>query len=274
MLPPLALLFAAGLGPACRCAPTTATSIRVGARAASPAYSDAVAFAGAVSEDQTMVGSGVSFTPADNKLDWFWTEEEGNVWFHCLSAFSSSTTSTCATLFDGSGRHLFVGQATVTGTESVERAFIARFTGFPACDLDSSFAGSGWQILDDAPQCDTEDCRLIDIEESADATTRYVALLESYTNTVLSNYYLVGLTTSGNLDPNFGTGGFAPVTAPNLGVLGGGGAELVIDRFNRPYVLHSFYDPNAALTRHRTDPLQSDGDLDRFASSGSNFSIP
>ncbi len=238
------------------------------------AYADAVAFAGAVSGDQTMVGSGVSFTPADNKLDWFWTEEEGDGWVHCLSGFLFvDNLDMRDILFDGSGRPLFVGQATVTGTESVKRAFIARFTGFPGCTLDSTFAGSGWQILDDAPQCDTEDCRLIDIEESADATTRYVALLESVQNALISEYFLVGLTGSGNLDPNFGSGGYAPVTAANLGVLASDGAELVIDAANRTYVLHSFFDPDASfdldtgLTR-----FQSDGDLDpTFASSGTRF---
>ena len=58
-------------------------------------------------------------------------------------------------------------------------------------------------------------------------------------NALRSDYYLVGLTAAGNLDANFSTDGFSPVTGPGLGLLAGGGAQLVVDRANRIYVLHS-----------------------------------
>ncbi len=198
----------------------------------------------------------------------------GGIWEACINgvAFLDNFVMRAA-IFDSSNRLLLAGVTTVFGTETTERAFIARFTAADPCAFDTTFSGAGWEYFDDAPYCDTEDCRLIDIEQSGDATTRYVALLEAVQNALLSDYYLVGLTASGNLDPNFGSGGFAPVTAPNLGVLSGGGAELVVDPSNRPLVLHSFYDPaasfdvDAGLTR-----FQSDGDLDpTFQNAGTYF---
>ncbi len=234
--------------------------------------------ASGVAPDQEIYFTGRTTLPDDSEFEWWRTGNSGGgQWYGCSSALPLlDNFDIREVLFDSADRLLYAGRMTVFGTETVERAFVARFetfSGGESCTLDTAFSGAGWEYFDDAPYCDTEDCRLIDIEESGDATTRYVALLESYTNTVLSNYYLVGLTVAGNLDPNFGTGGFAPVTAPNLNVLGGGGAELVIDPSNRPYVLHSFYDPNASfdldtgLTR-----FQSDGDLDTtFEDAGTYF---
>ena len=205
---------------------------------------------------------------------WLNISSGSNIWYACsLFAPLLDNFDIRKILLDSTGNLLFAGSATVFGSETVERAFVARIQPPLACALDTTFSGAGWEYFDDAPYCDTEDCRLVDIEESADATTRYIALLEAVQNVLISDYYLVGLTASGGLDPNFGSGGFAPVTAGNLGLLAGGGATLVVDASNRPYVLHSFYDPNAnfdldtALTR-----FQSDGDLDTsFGTAGSRF---
>jgi hypothetical protein len=154
------------------------------------------------------------------------------------------------------------GTVTVFGTETVERAFVARFTSPEGCELDDAFSGAGWEYFDDAPYCDTEDCRLVDIDETADLTTRYIALLEVVQNSLLSDYYLIGLTESGALDPNFNEGEFVAVTAADSAPIGAGTAELAVGRGNRAYVLYSFYDPDGnfdldvALNRYlQTGPL-------------------
>jgi hypothetical protein len=194
--------------------------------------------ASGVAPDQQLYLTGRTTLPDDSEFEWWRTENSGNGWFGCNHGLPLlDNFDIREMLFDSSDRLLFAGTMTVFGTESVERAFVARFQTFAggeSCTLDTTFSGTGWEYFDDAPYCDTEDCRLIDIEESGDPTTRYVALLESVQNALLSDYYLLGLTASGNLDPNFGIGGIAPVTAPNLGVLSGGGAELVVDAANRP----------------------------------------
>ena len=234
--------------------------------------------ASGVAPDQEIYFTGRTTLPDDSEFEWWRTGNSGGgQWYGCSSALPLlDNFDIREVLFDSADRLLYAGTMTVFGTETVERAFVARFTSFAtgdSCTLDTAFSGAGWEYFDDAPYCDTEDCRLIDIEESGDATTRYVALLESVQNALLSNYYLVGLAASGSLDPNFGTGGYSQVTAGNLGLQAGDAAELVVDSANRPHVLHSFYDPNAsfdidvALTR-----FQSDGDLDvAFENAGSYF---
>jgi len=239
-------------------------------------FGNSVPRASGVAPDQQLYFTGRMTLPDDSELEWWRSYNSGDgAWYGCgwgpplLDNFDIREV-----LFDSSDRLLFAGTMTVFGTETVERAFVARFetfTGGENCTLDTAFSGAGWEYFDNAPYCDTEDCRLIDIEESGDATTRYVALLESVQNALVSKYYLVGLTASGNLDPNFGGGAFVPVTAADFAATGGGAAELAVDRANRPYVLYSFYDPNAnfdldvALNRY----LQTGDSLDgTFATGG------
>ena len=199
--------------------------------------------------------------------------EGGGFWEGCINgvAFLDNFVLRQA-IFDSANRLLLAGVTTVFGTETTERAFIARFTAADPCIFDTTFSGAGWEYFDLPSFCDTEDCRLVDLAESAVPTTRYVALLESVVNALRSNYYLVGLTAAGNLDPNFSTDGFAPVTGPGLGLLAGGGAKLVVDAANRIYVLHSFYDPVVALDLDTAfTRFQSNGALDTtFGDSGSN----
>lgn len=241
----------------------------------SPGYPDSNPRSAAVAPDGLFYFTGETSLPDISEFEYLRNESSGgSTWYACSMGVSLlDNFDIRKILFDEEGKMLFAGTATVFGTETVERAFIARLTGAPACTLDGTFSGAGWEYFDDAPYCDTEDCRLVDLELSNDATTRYIALLEAVQNILVSDYYLVGLTAAGNLDPNFGTGGFAPVTAANLGLLGGGTASLAVDAANRPYVFHSYYDPNAnfdldsALTR-----FFSDGDLDgSFGTAGSKF---
>jgi hypothetical protein len=235
----------------------------------SAGFANSIPRAAGVAPDQQLYFTGSMTLPDDSEFDWWRTDNEGDgQWYGCtwglplLDDFDIREV-----LFDSSGRLLFVGTTTVFGTETVERAFVARFQSFDggeSCALDTAFSGAGWEYFDDAPYCDTEGCRLIDIEETADTTTRYIALLESVQNALLSNYYLVGLTASGALDPNFNGGSFLPVTATDGAALHGDAAHLAVDRGNRPYVLYSFYDPNGnfdldvALNRY----LQTGDSLD------------
>lgn len=234
--------------------------------------------ASGVAPDQQLYFTGNTTLPDDSEFEWYRTENSGGgQWSGCSRAVPLlDNFDIREVLFDSSGRLLFAGTTTVFGTETVERAFIARFGSFDddeSCALDSSFSGAGWEYFDDAPFCDTEDCRLIDIEESNDPTTRYVALLESIQNALISQYYLVGLTASGAPDANFGTGGFLQIAALNFGLSYGGGAEIALDPANRIYVLHSYFDPDAnfdvdtAISR-----FLSNGQLDiTFETAGTRF---
>ncbi len=242
----------------------------------SAGFAGALPRASGVAPDQRLYFTGNTTLPDDSEYGWWRTENEGGgQWYGCSDAIPLlDNFDIREVLFDISGRLLFAGTTTVFGTETVERAFVARFESFDGgenCTPDSSFSGAGWEYFDDAPYCDTEDCRLIDIEETGDTTTRYIALLESVQNALLSNYYLIGLTASGALDPNFNDGNFLAVTATDGAAMHGDAAELAVDRGNRPYVLYSFYDPDGnfdldvALNRY----LQTGDSLDgTFATGG------
>ncbi len=229
----------------------------------------------AVAPDGQVYFTGSTTLPDDSEFEWWRSNNEGNgQWFGCTQGLALLGDFVIHdTAFDGSGRLLYAGSTTVFGSETVERAFVARFESFAegeSCALDSTFSGAGWEYFDDAPYCDTEDCRLIGIEVTADTTTRYIALLESVQNALISKYYLLGLTAAGALDPNFNGGDFLLVTATDGALLGGGAAKLAVDRGNRALVLYSFYDPegnfdlDVALNRY-----QQPGVLDgTFATNG------
>ena len=244
----------------------------------SDGYPNSRPWAGAVDDRQRYLLTGDIGTLDRTEIETLTNiNEGGGFWEGCINGvpFLDNFVLRQA-IFDSSNRLGLAGVTTVFGTATTERAFIARFTAADPCIFDTTFSGAGWEYFDLPSFCDTEDCRLVDLAESDDPTTRYVALLESVVNALRSDYYLVGLTAAGNLDANFSTDGFSPVTGPGLGLLAGGGAQLVVDRANRIYVLHSFYDPvialdlDTALTR-----FQSNGALDTtFADSGSNVFAP
>lgn len=230
----------------------------------SAAFGNSVPRASGLAPDQRLYFTGRTTLPDDSEFEWWRDGNSGNgQWWGSSQAVPFlDNFDILEVLFDSSDRLLYAGTMTVFGTETVQRAFVARFGSFSDGEtgaLDTSFSGGGWEYFDDAPYCDTEDCRLIDIEESRDATTKYIALLERETGLVTADYFLVGLTAAGALDANFGIDGLAYVPAPEF-ALTGGGADLVVDAQNRPYVHLSFFDPNAS------------GDLDtvlvRFASDG------
>lgn len=233
----------------------------------SASFGNSVPRASGVAPDQRLYFTGNTTLPDDSEFEWWCDESSGSgQWTGDSKAIPFlDNFDILEVLFDSSDRLLFAGTMTVVGTETVQRAFVARFESFTdgaSGTLDTSFSGAGWEYFDDAPYCDTEDCRLIDIEESRDATTRYIALLERVTGVVTADYFLVGLTVAGALDANFGIDGLAYVPAPEF-ALTGGGADLVVDSQDRPYVHLSFFDPDASgdldtvLAR-----FDSDGDLD------------
>ncbi|MDQ1349106.1 MAG: hypothetical protein QG573_2484, partial [Acidobacteriota bacterium] len=233
----------------------------------SASFGSSVPRSSGVAPDQQLYITGLTTQPDDSEFEWWRNDNSGGgQWLGESNAIPFlDNFDILEVLFDSSDRLLFAGTTTVFGTETVQRAFVARFESFTDGEsgtLDTTFSGAGWAIFDDAPYCDTEDCRLIDIEESRDATTKYIALLERVTGVVTADYFLVGLTAAGALDANFGIDGLAYVPAPEL-ALTGAGADLVVDSQNRPYVHLSFFDPDASgdldtvLAR-----FDSDGDLD------------
>ena len=265
LAPRSALLFAAAL--------LAAATLRAGDGDLDPTWggdgishgmSNNVPRASGVAPDQQLYFTGRTTLPDDSEFEWWRDGSSGNgQWWGSSQAIPFlDNFDIREVLFDSSDRLLFAGTMTALGTETVARAFVARFESFSDGEtgtLDSSFSGAGWAYFDDAPYCDTEDCRLIDIEESRDATTKYIALLERVTGVVTADYILLGLTATGALDANFGIDGRSYVPAPEFAFTGGG-ADLVVDSQNRPYVHLSFFDPSAS------------GDLDtvlvRFASDG------
>ena len=230
----------------------------------SASFGSSVPRASGVAPDQRLYFTGNTTLPDDSEFEW-WRDGNsgGGSWEGCSWGLALlDNFDIREVLFDSADRLLYAGTMTVFGTETVARAFVARFETFDggdSCNLDDTFSGAGWAYFDDAPYCDTEDCRLLDIEESRDVTTKYIALLERVTGVVTADYFLIGLTGAGALDANFGIDGLAYVPAPEF-ALTGGGADLVVDSQNRAYVHLSFYDPDAS------------GDLDtvlaRFASDG------
>ncbi len=270
----LGLLFAAALtASAPLSAADGALDLTWGGDGVSDGYPSSQPWAGAVDDMQRYLLTGDLGLPDRSEIETLTNiNEGGGIWEGCINgvAFLDNFVMRQA-IFDSANRLVLAGVTTVFGTETTERAFIARFTAADPCIFDTTFSGAGWEYFDLPSFCDTEDCRLVDLAESDDPTTRYVALLESVVNALRSDYYLVGLTAAGNLDANFSTDGFAPVTAPNLGLLAGGGARLVVDPANRIYVLHSYYDPVAALDLDAgLTRFQSNGALDTtFADSGS-----
>lgn len=229
-------------------------------------FGNSVPRTSAVAPDQQIYLTGQMTLPDLDELEWWLSDPFGaGQWDGCSNFIPFLDNFDLREAFyDSADRPLFAGTVTVFGTETVERAFVARKNAYPDCSLDSSFSGAGWEYFDDAPYCDTEDCRLIDIEETGDPTTRYVALLESVQNALLSKYFLIGLTAAGAPDPNFNGGNFLPVTATDGAAMHGDAAHLAVDRTNRPYVLYSFYDPDGnfdldvALNRY----LQTGAGLD------------
>jgi hypothetical protein len=172
-----------------------------------------------------------------------------------------------AALIDSAGRLVVGGALATVGTESQDRALIARFDlGQSGCVIDTSFSTSGWEIFDDDPPCDTDDCVVVDLVEQTAATgavagRRYVALLRAITGGFgASRFFLVGLTESGDPDPTFADDGWQEVTHASLGAPLYGETKLAMDPRGRLYVAVTYSDP--------TDALDLDVGVLRYAAHG------
>jgi hypothetical protein len=165
-----------------------------------------------------------------------------------------------AVLVDRAGRLVVAGRSTFTGAPDQDRGLIGRFTSANPCAFDSGWSDNGWQILDGESFCDSEDCAVLDLAESPTAGARLYALLSSRVSSLVARLFVVGFRANGDLDTSFGDGGYAEVTAPDLGTLSGVGAQIVVDAAGRPLVLATRWDPDVAV-----DP---DVFLARFTAAG------
>jgi hypothetical protein len=164
-------------------------------------------------------------------------------------------------LVDRAGRLVVAGRSTFTGAPDQQRGLIGRFTATNPCSFDSGWSDNGWQILDGASFCDGEDCAVVDVAEIPTTNAALYALLSSRVNSLVARLFVVRFRGGdGEVDVTFGVDGYAEVTAPDLGTLSSLGAQLVIDGAERPLVIATRYDPDAALD---ADPF-----LFRFTADG------
>jgi len=198
----------------------------------------------------------------DPYLDWLRIASDGHVIQECGHSipFLASFTGR-AVLADRNGNLVVGGSATITGSESQERAILARFDAADVCDtLDLDWSANGWQLLDSESFCDTEDCTVVGLAEAPTAFPRLFALLQVRVSTSSSRYFVIAFQSSGSVNPLFGTNGYAEVAATDLGAMSSRGARLAVDPQGRPLVLGT-----------RLDPVTS-GDLDpvimRFTTAG------
>ena len=83
------------------------------------------------------------------------------------------------------GQLLVAGAITFQGSETTERAFIARFDrSAGGCALDTDFSGSGFAFFDDFSFCDTESCSVLGLAQIRRPTlavtaTRIILLVRS-----------------------------------------------------------------------------------------------
>lgn len=157
-------------------------------------------------------------------------------------------------LIDSAGRLVVGGALATIGTESQDRALLARFAlTQPGCVIDGSFSGLGWEVFDDVAPCDAADCVVVDLVEQtpatgAVATRRYVALVRAITGGLgASRFFLLGLSESGAPDPTFSGDGWAEVTHAQFGVALQGETRLAVDPRGRLHVAATYSDPEDAL---------------------------
>lgn len=148
-----------------------------------------------------------------------------------------------AVLVDRSDRPLIAGKMTFLGSETQERALVARYQDDASCLLDPGWSSNGWTVLDDQTFCDTEDCSLVALVDAPTAAARVFGLLEAPQNFLVSRYFVVAFTAAGEVDTGFGANGYAEITVPDLGTLAGGRALLAADGAGRPIVFAGRYDP-------------------------------
>jgi hypothetical protein len=150
-------------------------------------------------------------------------------------------------LVDRGDRAMIAGTLTFIGSESQDRAIVARYQTGDSCLLDPQWSSNGWLVLDDRSFCDTEDCSMIALADAPTESSRIFGLLEAQVNSLVSRYFVVAFAATGEVDASFGSTGYAEVTASGLGSLAAGKAFLAVDRLGRPIVFAGRYDPAVAF---------------------------
>ncbi len=210
--------------------------------------------------DGTVIGVGTYDSPsAAPALHWQAFDEVGNQLNRaCYLApgaliQNSIESHGLTALVDSTGGLVVGGWHVDANSPSHERALLARFDISGAgCALDSSFNNPlGWWI-DLSQLCDTEDCRIVDLMEVRTEALFpqppwLVALLQEEAGFLLARYHLVGITLAGGLkSTDFGTNGYAAVTAAGLGDVLFGSGRLDITGIGGLQVAVSRLDPDAA----------------------------
>ena len=176
-----------------------------------------------------------------------------------------------AAIVDSSGNLLVGGEVAILGTESHQRPFAARFlldqTG---CHLDPAFSSNGFALFDQPSWCDTEDCSIVALAEIRRSTgaveaPRTIALVRSPINAFQAQFWLLALTSGGEIDGDFSTDGWREIGTSGLGDFGSR-AALALDARGRIDVLLSHFESEA--------PIDVDVILLRFSAVGIfDFSI-
>ncbi len=140
------------------------------------------------------------------------------------------------------GQLLVAGAITFQGSETTERAFIARFDrSAGGCALDTDFSGSGFAFFDDFSFCDTESCSVLGLAQIRRPTlavtaTRIILLVRSEVSGPKGRLFLVGLTADGAVDNGFDGNGVLEILAAGTDGYYGE-AHLALDARGRIYVL-------------------------------------
>ncbi len=140
------------------------------------------------------------------------------------------------------GQLLVAGAITFQGSETTERAFIARFDrSAGGCALDTDFSGSGFAFFDDFSFCDTESCSVLGLAQIRRPTlavtaTRIILLVRSEVSGPKGRLFLVGLTANGAVDNGFDGNGVLEILAAGTDGYYGE-AHLALDARGRIYVL-------------------------------------
>lgn len=177
-----------------------------------------------------------------------------------------------ALLLDGRGQWL-VGGAAKFGTDQTF-GLVARLA-HGSCGLDPDWSGSGFEIFDDAPFCDTESCRIVALAEAPG--DRLYALLESPQTFLTAKFVVVAFEPDGDLDPSFGSGGMLELPIFFEGALAGPAFLGITPRFvdNELFVYLNRYDPDTAEVD--LDPilvlLRLDGSYDTLLQISDNDSL-
>jgi hypothetical protein len=187
-----------------------------------------------------------------------------------------------AGIIDSSGNLLLGGWLRFGSTPGVDRPLLARFrTDALGCAIDTTYSDTGWEFFDDETWCDDEDCRIEDLAEilpwpGSVAEPRTVALVHSYVGALSARYFLLALTSEGDIDTGFGGDGWVEIESGTDPLAPG--AALAVDPGGRLWVQYARYETTSPVDtdvvvslydadgEHQNDFLLPDkDDVDEFA---------